>query len=132
LLAPTARFRVERVTETLRAVRHASFVPAAAPRYPERLLALIEAIEDETLSLAEVARQVGAAAERAGITRPSVVHVRAIVAELRERRRDERELRQATVDALVDFGFGRSPNPWAIVERRDVARERIQERARRR
>jgi hypothetical protein len=32
---------------------------------------MIEALDDEDLTLAEVTRRVGAAAERAGVTRPS-------------------------------------------------------------
>lgn len=107
-------------------------MPPAAPRYPQQLLALIEAIEDDDLSLAEVARQVGAAAERAGLVRPSPVHVRALVAELRERRREQREVRQAAVDALVDLAAQRNPNPFAVVEAVARARERVEERARRR
>jgi hypothetical protein len=107
-------------------------MPLAAPRYPDRLLALIEALDDEALSLAEVARRVGAAAERAGIVRPSPVHVRRLVALQRDLRRDEREVRQAAIDALIDLELGRSPNPFAIVEKIDRARERVEERARRR
>jgi hypothetical protein len=107
-------------------------MPASAPRYPERLLALIEILDDESLSLAEVARRVGAAAERAKLVRPSPVHVRRLVALQRDLRRDEREIRQAAVDALVDLTVGRSPNPFAIVEKVDRARERVEERARRR
>ena len=107
-------------------------MPPAAPRYPPQLLALIEAIEDDDLSLAEVARQVGAAAERAGLVRPSPVHVRALVAELREHRREQREVRQAAVDALVDLAAQRNPNPFAVVEAVARARERVEERARRR
>jgi hypothetical protein len=107
-------------------------MPPAAPRYPEKLLALIEGLDDESLSLAEVARRVGAAAERAHMIRPSPVHVRRLVALQRELRRDEREVRQAAVDALVDLTVGRNPNPFAVVEKVDRARERVEERARRR
>ena len=105
-------------------------VTRVAPRYPARLLRLIETIDDERLSLAEIARRVGAAAEHAGIIRPSPVHVRALVAELRERRRDETEIRRAAVDALVDFAT-RNPNPHAALEAVDRVRERVEERGRR-
>lgn len=107
-------------------------MPRAAPRYSERLLALIEVLDDESVSLAEVARRVGAAAERAQIVRPSPVHVRRLVALQRDLRRDEREVREAAVDALVDLAVGRNPNPFAVVERVDRARERVEERAQRR
>ena len=74
---------------------------AIAPRYPERLLGIIEALDDEQLTLAEVARRVGAAAERAGVTRPSAVHVRALVAELRLRREEDREARRAAFEEMT-------------------------------
>jgi hypothetical protein len=105
-------------------------VPPAAPRYCDRLLALIEALDEETLSLAEVARRVGDAASRAGLVRPSSVHVRALVAERRALRREEREVRQAAVEALTDFAWQTNPNPFAVVERIDRARERVEERRR--
>jgi len=89
-------------------------------------------LDDDSLSLAEVARQVGAAAERADIVRPSAVHVRALLADRRERRREEREIRQAAVDALVDLAAQRNPNPVEIVEAAEQAREKVEARARRR
>ena len=104
-------------------------MPPAAPRYPDTLLALIEVLDDESVSLAEVARRVGDAAERARIVRPSPVHVRRLVARRRELRREERELRQAAVEALIDLEIGRNPNPFAIVERVERAREQIERRA---
>lgn len=74
---------------------------AIAPRYPERLLGMIEALDDETVALAEVARRVGAAAERAGITRPSPVHVRALVRELRLQREEDRAARRAAFEEMT-------------------------------
>jgi hypothetical protein len=76
-------------------------VVASAPRYPERLLGIIDALDDEEVTLAEVARRVGAAAERAGLTRPSTVHVRAVVAELRLRREEDREARRAAFEEMT-------------------------------
>jgi hypothetical protein len=58
-------------------------VVAIAPRYPELLLRIIEAVDDDEIPLAELARRVGEAAERNGLIRPSAVHVRAVAAELR-------------------------------------------------
>ena len=107
-------------------------MPLAAPRYSETLLALIEVLDDESLSLAEVVRQVGAAAERARIVRPSPVHVRRLVARRRELRREEREIRQAAVEALVELELGWSPNPFAVVEKVERARERVAHRGARR
>jgi uncharacterized protein YjiS (DUF1127 family) len=124
------RFRCEVGTRAPLLRRQSASMPRFAPRYPDRLLALIEATDDEGLSLAEIARRVGAAAEAAGITRPSVVHVRRLVAELRERRDEERELRRITVEALADLAAQRSP--IAVVEAATRKRERLEERARRR
>ena len=100
-----------------------------APRYPDRLFELIETLDDEKLSLAEVARRVGTAAVREGITRPSAVHVRALLAELRAIRRDERELRAADVEAFRKAFGPIAGDPWLVQQR---AQERVGERARRR
>lgn len=74
---------------------------AIAPRYSERLLGMIEALDDDEVSLAVVARRVGAAAERSGLTRPSPVHVRAIVAELRLRRAEDEAARRAALEEMT-------------------------------
>jgi hypothetical protein len=106
-------------------------VVAIAPRYPERLLGMLEALDDEELTLAEVARRVGAAAERSGITRPSPVHVRALLAELRLRRAEDREARRAAFAELT------GPLPYAIGNAYEAetaaarARERVREASRR-
>ena len=107
-------------------------MPRIAPRYSDRLLRLIEALDDERLSLAEVTRRVGDAAEQAGIIRPSPVHVRSVLAELRERRREEREVRAAGIAAVGRNASGRSLSPWEIQRALLAAEERVEERARRR
>lgn len=107
-------------------------MPRIAPRYSDKLLGMIEALDDERLSLAEPARRVGDAAEKAGIIRPSPVHVRAVLAELRERRRDEREIRAAGIAAVGRMASGRSLSPWEIQRAMLRAEERVEERARRR
>jgi hypothetical protein len=106
-------------------------MPHFAPRYPDRLLRLIEQLDDESLSLAEVTRRVGAAATREGITRPSVPHVRALLAELRRARADEREVRDAALEALIRVAT-RNASPWEIQTSAMHAAERVEERARRR
>lgn len=103
-----------------------------APRYPDRLFELIQKLDDESLSLAEVARRVGAAADREGITRPSPVHVRALLTELRELHRDQREIRAAGLEALSRFASQRAPSPFEIQRAMLRAEERVGERARRR
>jgi hypothetical protein len=98
---------------------------ALAPRYPERLLGMIDALDDEAVTLAEVARRVGAAAERAGITRPSAVHVRALVRELRLQRAEDREARRAALEEMtrrLPYAIGNAYEADAAAVR---ARERV-------
>jgi protein involved in temperature-dependent protein secretion len=107
-------------------------VVAIAPRYPERLLGMIEALDDEELTLAEVARRVGAAAERAGMLRPSPVHVRALVAELRLRREEDREARRAALEEMtgrLPYAIGNAYEAEAAATR---ARARVRARRQRR
>lgn len=101
-----------------------------APRYSERLLGIIEALDDEELTLAEVARQVGSAAERAGLVRPSSVHVRALVAEQRLRREEDREARRAALHEMtrrLPYAIGHAYEAEAAAQR---ARDRVRERRR--
>ena len=107
-------------------------MPRFAPRYPDRLYELIERLDDESLSLAEVVRRVGSASDDEGITRPSPVHVRRLLARLRELRRDEREIRAAGLEALGEVLGPRAANPWVIQRALLRAEERVGERARRR
>jgi hypothetical protein len=105
-------------------------VVVIAPRYPERLLGMIEALDDGDVTLAEVARRVGSAAERAGLTRPSPVHVRALVAELRLKREEDREARRAAIEEMtrrLPYTLG---NPYEADAAAARARQRV--RARRR
>ena len=98
---------------------------AIAPRYSERLLGMIEALADDELTLAEVARRVGTSAERAGLTRPSPVHVRAVVAELRLRREEDREARRAALEEMtrrLPYTMGNAYEAGAAAAR---ARERV-------
>jgi hypothetical protein len=106
-------------------------VARVAPRYPNRLFELIEKLDDVDLSLAEVARRVGAA-EREGITRPSSVHVRALLGELRAQRRDEREIRDAALEAVGRIVTAQVPDPRTIHLPVERALERANRRAWRR
>ena len=102
-----------------------------APRYPERLLGMIEALDDEELTLAEVVRRVGAAAERAGIVRPSPSHVRAVVAELRRRREEDRDAARAAFEEMtrrLPYAIGNAYEAEAAALR---ARERARNSGRR-
>lgn len=105
---------------------------AIAPRYPERLLGMIEALDDDELTLAEVARRVGAAAERGGMPRPSPVHVRALVADLRLRREEDREARRAALEEMtrrLPYAIGNAYEAEAAAAR---ARARVRSRQGRR
>ena len=107
-------------------------MPRFAPRYPDRLYELIERLDEENLSLAEVTRRIGAAADAEGMTRPSPVHVRRLLASLREFRRDDREIREAGMKALGQVLGPRAANPWVIQRALLGADERVEVRARRR
>jgi hypothetical protein len=105
---------------------------ASAPRYSDKLLGMIEALDDERLSLAEVARRVGAAAGRAAIVRPSPVHVRALVAELRWQREEDRAARRAAFEEMtrrLPYMMGDAYEAEAAAHR---AREGVRRRRRRR
>ena len=52
------------------------------PRYPARLLDVIERLSSERAPIAEINRRVGAEAERLGLPRPSYERVRELDAEL--------------------------------------------------
>ena len=107
-------------------------MPPFAPRYPDELYQLLERIDDERLTLAEIARRVGDAAQAAGMTRPSPVHVRRLVAELRRLRDGNREVRRAAVEAATRSITYRAPHPYEVEEAAARARERIELRERRR
>lgn len=95
-----------------------------APRYPDRLLWLLEELDDDLITLAEMVRRVGEAAQAEGITRPSPAHVRRLVAELRLLRAEEREVRRATLETIAGTLPYRLPTPLELGTARDRARER--------
>ena len=112
--------------------RHGDGVVVIAPRYSERLLGMIEALDDDELTLAEVVRRVGTAAERAGLVRPSPSHVRAVVAELRFRREEDRDAARAAFEEMtrrLPYAIGNAYEADAAAVR---ARERARSRHRRR
>ena len=59
----------------------------ASPRIPAELLRAIVRLDDRRLPIAEVARRVGAEADRRGSTRPSYERIRQLVHESRALRR---------------------------------------------
>ena len=90
----------------------------------------MRALDDGGTSIAEIWRQVGAAAEQLGLTRPSYVHVRRLVVAERERReviREQREaMREIAADVAIDLIVGRTVNAYDIAGRVHDVRERTQ------
>jgi hypothetical protein len=89
------------------------------------LLRIVEALDDDEISLAELARRVGDAATENGLVRPSPVHVRAVAAELRRRREEDREARRAAVremTRLLPYTLGNAYEAEAAARR---ARDRV-------
>ena len=98
---------------------------AIAPRYSETLFRMVEALDDDEISLAELARRVGDGATANGLIRPSPVHVRAVAAELRLRREEDREARRAALEEmtrLLPYAPGNAYEAEAAARR---ARERV-------
>ena len=93
---------------------------AIAPRYPELLIRIIEAVDDDEISLAELARRVGEAAVENGLIRPSSVHVRAVAADLRAIREEEREARRAAWEEMtrrLPYAIGNAYEAAAAADR---------------
>jgi hypothetical protein len=82
-------------------------VPTSAARIPNRLLDAIERIDDGKLPLAEIARRVGAEADRLGLTRPSYERVRQLIHELRELR--PRDRGPSALQIFLDDGAAGGP-----------------------
>jgi hypothetical protein len=95
------------------------------------LFELIERLDDEQESVAAIVRRIGDAAVGEGLVRPSSPHLRRLIAAQRRRRADDREVLQEALDSLHDLAAGR-PHGVHILERIDRARERVEERERRR
>ncbi len=99
-----------------------------------------EAFEEKVAKLPNFDRNVqtlrriyiGSAADAEEITRPSPVHVRRLLASLREFRRDDREIRAAGLEALGQVLGPRAANPWVIQRAMLRAEGRVEVRARRR
>jgi hypothetical protein len=82
----------------------------SAAHIGRRLLAELDRIDDGSLSIAEVNRRLGAAAERLGATRPSYECVRRLV---HDRRR--RDAGPTTVEVLADVSTRARP-PDALLD----------------
>jgi hypothetical protein len=93
----------------------------SAPRYDPRIDTLVVELDDPSESMAEICRRVSAAAEELGLIRPSLVHLRTLVRDERDRKAAERgrqEYRQRLVDEIAsDVLAGRMPDPEALDRR---------------
>jgi hypothetical protein len=86
-------------------------MPTAAARIPPRLLEAILRLDDPKLPIAEVARRVGAEADRLGVTRPSYERIRLLVHEARR----VRKRGPSTAEVLFDVWMRTRP-PDALLD----------------
>lgn len=97
----------------------------AIPPNDPRVAILVASQEVEDVPIAEVWRQVGSAAERVGMGRPSYGHVRRLVRVERRRRVLERQGRAVLGKAAATLAAGRVPSAVFVLERlRELERER--------
>jgi hypothetical protein len=92
-----------------------------APRYDARIIEAVGALDDRTVSLAEMSRRVGTAAAQMGLPKPSYVHLRRYIiihrqAEDTERARRE-EICRILFDAYLDMLRSRVVNAYDIADR---------------
>jgi hypothetical protein len=96
-----------------------------APRYDPRIAELVVQLDEPGVSMAEVCRRVGDAAQELGITRPSLVHLRTLVRDERDRKEAERQrredLRELAEDVAAALVAGRVPHPFMILDRIEEA-----------
>jgi hypothetical protein len=76
-------------------------VVALAPRYDPRLVRVLYALDDRTVPIAELCRQLGDIAEALGLIRPSYVHVRRVAMAERARVDTVRLLAEELIERLV-------------------------------
>ncbi len=92
-----------------------------APRYDERIIDAVLALDDRGQPLAEISRRVAAHVEQLGITRPSYVHLRRLILAERERRDEQRrrseELLQIAADVYVDAMLGKRVDAYEVAGR---------------
>ncbi len=97
-----------------------------APRYDERIVDAVLALDDRGQPLAEISRRVAAHVEDLGITRPSYVHLRRLIQAERQRQDEERaarkELLSIASDVYADAMFSKRIDPYDVAERVREAR----------
>ena len=92
-----------------------------APRYDDRILDAVRALDDRTESMAEISRRVGIAAAQLGLPKPSYVHLRRYIVDHREEEDAERarreEIRKILWDAYYDFMQSRVVDAYEVADR---------------
>jgi hypothetical protein len=96
---------------------------AISPNDP-RIAVLVAALDRDGVSVAETWRQVGEAAERLGLRRPSYQHVRRLATVDRRRRAVRAKSRHVLADTFSSLAAGRVPSGvWTIERLRELAGE---------
>ena len=110
----------EALTDAAHGLTHTRGVPAAAPRYDDRIFDAVRALDDTSVPMAETCRRVAAFAEALGLARPSLVHLRTYVREHRREQEEERErrrfVREFALDMAAGVATGRILNPYDVEE----------------
>ena len=92
-----------------------------APRYDDRILDAVRALDDRTQSMAEISRRVGLASAQLGLPKPSYVHLRRYIVAHREEEDAERarrdEIRKILWEAYYDFMQSRVVDAYEVAER---------------
>jgi hypothetical protein len=92
-----------------------------APRYDARIIEAVRALDDRTVSMAEISRRVGTAAAQMGLPKPSYVHLRRCILIHRQEEDAERarreEIRRILFDAYLDMLRSRVVNAYDIADR---------------
>ncbi len=92
-----------------------------APRYDERIIDAVVALDDRGQPLAEINRRIAAHVEPLGITRPSYVHLRRLILAERERQDDKRrrseELLEIAADVYADAMLGKRVDAYEVARR---------------
>jgi hypothetical protein len=101
--------------------RDACGVVECAPRYDSRILEAVRALDDRDEPMAETVRLVGRVAAELGLPKPSYVHLRRYIRELREeeafRRARRREIAKILLDTYEDAMTSRRIDAYLVAER---------------
>ena len=97
------------------------YVVEIAPRYDPRILEAVRSLDDRRESMAEVTRRVGRVAAELGLPKPSYVHLRRHIVELRAEqdavRARRQEIASILLDAYEDVMTSRLVDAYVIAER---------------